>query len=183
MKSSVPLTDLSRFLRRELQLLSLGAALSTRAKQYPVYDRSKSYYQRASAQAAVRQQLVMVERVYGRTVKEIEHIKLIERVAKSLSATHGADFHGSRFRFGVAQKLVNVHLKYLWSAGLIPEPPHCPIDGIIRDAAKLAYDWVSSDSIDDYRLAIAQLRAMAAKSGVSLAAWELSKFGRRRDLL
>lgn len=82
---------------------------------------------------------------------------------------------------GVAQKLVNVHLKYLWTAGFCPEPPHCPIDGIIRDIAGIDYTWTQSDSIEEYKVAIAKLKTLAEEKGFTLAQWELKVFRRRED--
>lgn len=84
-------------------------------------------------------------------------------------------FNG-RFRIGIAQKLVNLHLKYLWVADVISEPPHCPLDGIVRDLAGINYNWTRNDSISEYKDAITSLRKIATPR--SLSAWELSEFRR-----
>jgi hypothetical protein len=34
-------------------------------------------------------------------------------------------------RIGLAQKALNLYLKYLWCLGEIHEPPHCPLDSIV----------------------------------------------------
>jgi hypothetical protein len=75
--------------------------------------------------------------------------------------------------------MINLHLKYLWVAGLINEPVHCPIDGIIRDLACIQYDWTRSDSIEDYKSGIVALKAVAGTK--SLSQWELEEFRRRAE--
>jgi len=111
-------------------------------------------------------------------VTEDRHVEFIKRTADDVSEALAKKLHDGRLRIGVSQKLINLHLKYLWAAGFIQEPPHCPIDGIIRDKAGIDYDWTTNDSIDDYKRAVAQLRKVA--NGRSLSVWELEEF-RRRD--
>jgi len=114
-------------------------------------------------------------------VSEAEHITFIAEVAEGLSSQLAQYLHNGRFRVGVAQKLVNVHLKYLWTADFCPEPPHCPIDGIIRDAAGINYFWTRSDSIEEYKNAIVNLKEFSKAKGKTLAQWELETFRRRDD--
>ena len=169
-----------RCLTYELGLLSLNAALSKRDKEWPIYDSSKKFHQRKEAKATFRDVLMEIEVFYskGRICDEA-HIEFVVKVADELSVKLKDYLHGKRFRIGIAQKLVNVHLKYLWVAGLCPEPPHCPIDGIIRDIANINYDWTRSDCADEYRKAINSLREMAHPK--SLSVWELEAFRRRDD--
>jgi len=169
-----------RFLTYELGLLSLNAALSTRDKDWPIYDESAKFHQRSKAKKAFREVLEDVQTNYVQgDVTERAHNRRIVDVADHLSAQLEDHLYQGRFRIGISQKLVNVHLKYLWAAGLCSEPPHCPIDGIIRDRAKIEYYWTRSDSISEYKRAIASLRRLG--NGRSLAAWELEEFGRRGD--
>jgi hypothetical protein len=168
-----------RFLVYELGLLSLKAALSTRDQSWPIYNAEKKSYQRSEAKSEFRAVLKEIKEKYSKNrVTESKHIEFIAEVARTLSQQLKSHLHNERFRIGVAQKLVNIHLKYLWITGLCPEPPHCPIDGIIRDLAKIDYDWTQSDSIDDYKCAINSLKKVAYPKTLSL--WELEEF-RRRD--
>jgi hypothetical protein len=181
------MTDISvqnkrRFLTYELGLLSLNAALSTRDKNWPVYDNSIKIHQRSKAKDVFRSILGDIENEYKNGgVTDDAHNCFIERVADFLSVELKDHLHKKRFRIGVTQKLVNLHLKYLWTAGLCPEPPHCPIDGIVRDKAKIDYNWTSNDSIDDYKKAIVLLKNVANER--SLSVWELEEFRRRDDTL
>jgi predicted HTH domain antitoxin len=169
-----------RFLTYELGLLSLKAALSTRDQGWPIYDLSSKLHQRSKAKRAFRAVLEDVETNYlQRGATEQAHNRRIVDVADYLSAELKHDLYQERFRIGISQKLVNVHLKYLWAAGMYPEPPHCPIDGIIRDAAGIEYEWTRSDSISEYKQAIVSLRKVA--NGKSLSVWELEEFRRRGD--
>jgi hypothetical protein len=169
-----------RFLTYELGLLSLKAALSTREENWPIYNESKKFHQRSKAKTAFRAVLEDLEKncVQGDVTEEAHNRRIVD-VAKYLSSELTDHLYRGRFRIGVSQKLVNIHLKYLWTAGLCPEPPHCPVDGIIRDTAGIDYDWTRSDSIDEYKQAIKSLRKAA--KGKSLSAWELEAFRRRGD--
>jgi len=169
-----------RCLTYELGLLSLNAALSTRDKDWPIYDSSKKLHQRSKAKSTFRDVLVEIETMYSKGgICDDVHIAFVVKVADELSAKLKDHLHGERFRIGIAQKLVNVHLKYLWVAGLCSEPPHCPIDGIIRDMANISYDWTRSDCAEEYRKAINSLRKVAHPK--SLSVWELEAFRRRDD--
>jgi hypothetical protein len=171
-----------RFLSYELGLLTLKAALSTRDGEYPIYDKGSKTYQRSNAKRVIRDLLAEIETKYSQNnISEIEHVDFIAEVAANLSNKLTRYLHNGKFRVGVAQKLVNVHLKYLWTAGFCPEPLHCPIDGIIRDIAGIGYTWTQSDSIEEYKAAIADLKAIAGTKGQTLAQWELDTFRRRED--
>jgi len=169
-----------RFLIYELGLLTLKAGLSTRDKDWPIYCPTKKDHQRGEAKKAFRDILKEIEAKYSSArITEATHVQFIDSVADRLSATLTSTLHQSRFRIGVAQKMINLHLKYLWVAGIIQEPLHCPIDGIIRDCAGIQYDWTRSDSIEEYKSGIAALKAVAGTE--SLSQWELEKFRRRAE--
>jgi hypothetical protein len=171
--------DKTTFLRYELGILTLKAALSTRNGEAPIYASAFREYQRTPFKDALREELQAIEKVYSNgRVSEVFHCDYISSLAERVSQTHSKYLHSGRLRFGVAQKLVNLHLKYLWVGGFIEEPPHCPVDGIIRDLAGLNYDWTTSNSRTEYENAIASLLLQAHPS--SLSVWELQKF-RRRD--
>lgn len=173
--------DKNSFLAYELGLLSLKAALSTRAENWPIYATSYKAHQRNSVKSAFRRELVNLATTYAAgQVTEENHMALISALADRISLQYKPSLYKGRFRHGVAQKLVNIHLKYLWTAGVIPEPPHCPIDGIIRNLARLNYDWTSSDSAAEYEDAIAALKKHAQPR--TLAVWELQEFRRRAQV-
>lgn len=168
-----------RFLRYELGLLSIKGALSTRNSDAPVYAKEVKVYQRTREKKTFREFLDSLEYLYLKGgVTDEQHIEFIQKTADDLSIALRDKLHNGRFRIGVAQKLINLHLKYLWVAGFIEQPPHCPIDGIVRDKAMISYDWTTSDSIEAYAQAVEELREVASLRTLSL--WELEEF-RRRD--
>jgi hypothetical protein len=175
----VIVNDKKRFICYELGLLSLKAALSTRDGENPVYSKTVKIHQRKKEKQIFRKVLESVEELYSKgNISEQDHVAFIEKTANDISTKLSNKLHKGRFRIGVSQKLINLHLKYLWATGHIPEPPHCPIDGIIRDKANIMYDWTTSDSIDEYIEAVSALKNVAGQK--SLAIWELETF-RRRD--
>jgi hypothetical protein len=174
--------DKKRFLSYELGLLTLKAALSTRDDQFPIYNKDTKVLQRTKAKRVLREYLAAIEAKYSQNeVSEEEHTAFIAEAASDLSRKLSRYLHHGRFRIGIAQKLINVHLKCLWTAGFYPEPPHCPIDGIIKDFSGITYNRISSDSIDEYRQAVAALKRIADTKDRSLAQWELESFRRRDD--
>lgn len=168
-----------RFLSYELGLLSLKAALSTRNDKAPVYAKEIESHQRKEEKKVFRRILDKLEPMYAKgEITEEQHLRFIEQTALDVSKELENSLHNGRFRIGVTQKLINLHLKYLWATGYIKEPPHCPIDGIIRKKAKISYDWTTDDSIEAYKRAISDLKAVGDTR--TLAEWELEEF-RRRD--
>ena len=169
-----------RFICYELGLLSLNGALSTRDAASPIYENNVKLHQRENAKKIFREVLVSLENIYivGKVVDE-QHIAFIKKTSAYVSSKIGTKLHDGRFRIGVSQKLINLHLKYLWVTGYILEPPHCPIDGIIRDKANIKYDWTTSDSIEEYIQTISALRELAKEK--SLAIWELETFRRKSE--
>ena len=165
-------------------MLSLKAALSTRDDKFPIYSSTRKVHQRSDAKKAFRNLLTEIERHYSNAqMPEADHIQFIQETANILSTKLTPYLHEGRLRIGITQKLINLHLKYLWTAGFCPEPPHCPIDGIIRDEANIEYNWTQSDCIQEYKNAIEHLKQIASIKGQSLSQWELESFRRRDDRL
>jgi len=87
------------------------------------------------------------------------------------------------FLFGVAQKAVNIYLKYLWCANLDFRPPHCPFDYGIIEAVNLnsgsEHRWTFAH-VEDYRewvrLAEVAAEAKGFKGLRALSEWELWKW-------
>jgi len=181
------LAEKKRFIIYELGLLTMKAAFSTRDNRYPIYNIEIKDQHKKPAKELFRQVLNEVETIYVESISSKDHDQYIEDTANRLSDEIGEDYlHNGRFRVGVAQKLINMHLKYLWCAGIINEPPHCPIDGRIRDIVKqdypaFDYDWISNDSIDEYKNALETINQLAINKGETYAQWELGVFRRRDD--
>ena len=74
--------------------------------------------------------------------------------------------------FGVAQKLLNLYLKYEWCLGKIDEPPHCPVDSVIlQELGMNELKWSQMDR-GQYEDVIEVIKKKA--NSVSIAVWELA---------
>jgi len=183
----VPLVEQKRFIGYELGLLTIKAALSTRDRNYTIYKKTVKDHQRRPVKNAIRNVLTEIENKYDTMLSEEEHVQFILNTANKLTDNIGQYLRNEEFRIGITQKLINMHLKYLWCSGVVSEPPHCPIDGIIRDKVKVEYpkfnyDWISSNSIEDYTSAVATLHQQAESKSQTIAQWELREFRRRDDV-
>lgn len=75
----------------------------------------------------------LVEIKYIVEVSEEEHIKNIKGIVK-LSNINLIEGKEIPINFGVAQKLLNLHLKYLWCRDKIEQPPiHFPVDRLVQE--------------------------------------------------
>lgn len=81
---------------------------------------------------------------------------------------------------GISQKLLNLALKYYWCLGILPEPPHCPVDRIIQKKLykQPLVNWTELDNMDTYDQIIADIKVLAEKDGLTIAQWELENFDR-----
>ncbi len=75
---------------------------------------------------ALRSSLEQLEAHYREPVEDEDHIRNIEILSSRLSIDHAKVLVAGRFRIGVAQKALNLYLKYLWCIGGVSTPPHCP---------------------------------------------------------
>lgn len=158
-----------KFLRNEFLTLSLFGALG----------RSKSYANSASKKDkdqfrnALRENLDKISQAYVSEIKEEKHLSNIKYLADDLTLRFPHCLRKGKFRIGIAQKALNLYLKYLWCAGLIEIPPHCPFDSIIinhlPDCENLK--WTSIDTIEDYQKLVVAARKKANEK--PLAQWEL----------
>jgi hypothetical protein len=113
---------------------------------------------------------------YSRKVDDVTHIRNIAALARFVSTTSGVFLNGGTLFFGVAQKALNLYLKYLWCWDPNFIPPHCPFDDkIIKALGALPVGvdtkWTTSNSVPSYRAWVAAARAIAGNQ--SLADWEL----------
>jgi len=163
-----------RFLRNEFLTMSVLGALG----------RSRTYSESASEEAknrfrdALREKLDGIANEYRSPVKEEEHLSNIAKLADDLTSRFSNCLRDGRFRIGIAQKALNLYLKYLWCVDLIPLPPHCPLDSIvighIPECSEL--NWTSIDSIADYQRLVTATRKIA--KGKALPEWELRIWGK-----
>ena len=167
------------FLEYEFTTSSLLAAFATRRKTHPVYAAHATSMQKEEVKQWVRQRLLELGKKYkSENLTESEHVAEILRFKVEVSNRFPAALHEGKLRFGVAQKLVNLYVKYLWTVGAVNSAHHCPLDGIINKVANLGYEWNTSDSEPNYIEAISKLRSHAGE--ISLPQWEIRAFQEAR---
>ena len=91
-------------------------------------------------------------------------IKAVETVVEKLK-NHKNIFTAGQPSFGIAQKALNLFLKYLWCLNISKHPLHCPIDSQIlakinwkkkgESGSTKTWPWFNKD---DYKLAIELIR-------------------------
>ena len=116
---------------------------------------------------------------YRDPVSEETHLCHLGRTVKYATQIGSDVLADGRYRIGVAQKLVNLQLKYLWCGGLLPEPPHCPVDRVILTQTRYGHSppaWTRMDTEEAYLDAIGTIREKAEVAGATIAAWELAAY-------
>ena len=159
-----------KFLRNEFFTMTMLGALG----------RSKTYLDSASKadkecfRKALRERLDDISMEYTTQINEENHLSNIKNLSKDLTAQFTHCLRKGKFRIGIAQKALNLYLKYLWCVGLIATPPHCPFDSIIINHLPNCGDlcWTSIDTIEDYQKLVVAARTKA--NDKPLAQWELS---------
>lgn len=108
------------------------------------------------------------------TPREDDHLGVIESFIDLASTQYPHVLTDRVLRFGSAQKLINLTLKFYWATDIIQEPPHVPIDSYIaNNVGNYDYKWTKNESRDDYLKVIERCRCVSRTYGLSLAQWEL----------
>ena len=115
----------------------------------------------------------LVQQYYINGTDDEQHIKNIEDLCNWVSNKYGGILRNNKLTFGVAQKILNLHLKFLWCLNEIREPPHCPFNSKILGNIREPKRWCEFD-IDDYKRVV--LLAKQEIKTKSLAEWELEKW-------
>lgn len=158
-----------RFLKNEFLTMSVLGALG----RSNTYSESASERDKNSFRNALRKKLEEIGEMYVSQISEATHCSNIKKIADDLTALFFHCLENGRFRIGIAQKALNLYLKYLWCVGLIPIPPHCPFDSIIIGHLPecTGMNWTELDNIDDYKKLVKTAQNIA--SSKTIAEWEL----------
>ena len=117
---------------------------------------------------------------YTRTVGEQQHCANINALIEHANGIDSGILGHNKYKYGIAQKLLNLALKYYWRLGQITEPPHCPIDKIIIDKTICkGGNWTQILTESEYLEIISAVRSLAEKENCSIAQWELNNYERR----
>lgn len=158
-----------KFLRGEFLTMSVLGALG----RSNTYSESASESDKENLRNSLRNKLDELAADYASVVTEKDHISNIKELADDLSSKFSSCLKNGRFRIGIAQKALNLYLKYLWCAKYIPLPPHCPFDAnVIRNLPGCTnVKWTLIDTIDEYTKLVGDAKNIAESK--SLSEWEL----------
>lgn len=116
------------------------AAVTTRNKKYPVfYQNNLSQKDFETMISGFRYwcetECNAIATIFKNSVAgSYNHVATIREFCEYATNTFGECLKNRKLRFGVAQKMINLYLKFLWCIGEIQEPPHCPVDGYVKIA-------------------------------------------------
>ncbi|MCP1913387.1 hypothetical protein J2R96_005867 [Bradyrhizobium elkanii] len=170
-----PLTPEQAFLVDEIWIMAWGASVQ-RAKLFAKEVEGKADF-RTRIIDYVSQELL---RHYEQGCTEEQHYKNISDLVEFGAQGLPALLKDGVYKYGVAQKLLNLAMKYYWCLDLIPEPPHCPVDRIVIGKTHLRgkVNWTEIRDEGQYREVIEAIRNVAGRE--SLARWELINYRRRQ---
>jgi|SRR5690554_403525 len=172
------MTPQQTFINKEIWILTFGGAF----QRANIYASNVSEKQRNVFRAALSKYVEeIVFPQYKKAVNEESHINNIKKIISFSKGYESRVLSNNQLKFGVAQKILNLYLKYQWCLGNIQPPPHFPIDRIIQQKLKFKpiINWTSMKSEEEYKSIIECARKDAEEKGVSLAEWELEEFTRR----
>ena len=163
-----------------LRLVALSNTQGASFQRANVYAVEISIEQRNVFVQAFKNRLVALEKVYEQPVSLEQHLKNIEEFAAGLSNDFPNVLRDKKMRIGVAQKAVNLYLKFIWCYGWIPEPPYCPIDRIVLEQVDDHDAWTQIDSIQEYSEKIEKIRDK--KGDKSFSEWEYELWNKTNHL-
>ncbi len=152
------------FIEKEILSRTLQGAF----QRVQIYDKSATNEDREQFREIARNLLRKSSVPYRiRKISSQEHINNIDTLKSELKIV----------KFGVAQKLLNLYLKWLWCAGyLYDAPPHCPIDSIILAKIKTQEPRWPLLSKELYEERVRKISEIAQQEGLEIASWELRFF-------
>ena len=168
------------FLVTELWILAWGASVQ-RANLYKKgSDKSKTDSFRKKIIDYLKSEVLPK---YKNQITEDHHYKNIEDLIKFANENNNGFLSEDGYRYGVAQKLLNLVLKYHWCLGLIKEPPHCPVDRVVINKTKYKgnINWTHIKQKSEYEKVIENIKRLAENNNISVPLWELKEFSRRND--
>ncbi len=164
------------FLQSEFWILSWNASVQRALR----YGKNKSEAERSVFRDYIIKHCdeVIIPR-YSNTQSEEQHLDNILELLKVASSYPDKELLAKPYNIGITQKLLNLQLKYLWCAGFVEMPPHCPVDRIILNYTKLKnkMNWTQITTISDYQKAIEAIREVSGTT--PLAVWELETYDKK----
>lgn len=183
MKSGTKINYQQQYLDDQLWVLTFDGALgrsNTYRKTLADKDERRSKFKKF-VKSTVSD--VFISSYQKKKVPTGDHIKNLWIVKRKIDKRFSEILEGKEINFGVVQKLFNLYIKLKWSAGLCPEPPHCPFDSIIIGelGMKPPPRWTKFNDKKTYLNLVN--RVLEVSEGKSVAQWELEIFQKNRPIV
>ena len=163
------------FLMHEFYVLSIGGAFQ-RGNVYKKDNVSEN--DKKNFRDKLEKELILISNQYiEKEISGEKHIKNIQRLIDF--SKNNKILNGEKLKLGTVQKLLNLYLKYLWSATKIKIPPHCPFDRIILGKLGIKDNWTQLNNLETYKEWVDVAQKEATKINLEIAEWELEAFNRR----
>lgn len=164
------------FLIEEIWLLTFGGAFQHSGIYKAKTKEKERTYFRTKLRGFIEHVILVT---YENEVDDIQHLENIKSICE-----YTANFEEilkAPINIGISQKLLNLALKYYWCLGILPEPPHFPVDRIIqlKIYKQPLVNWTQLICTDIYMQIVNDVRVLAKKENQSVAHWELVNFDRR----
>lgn len=170
------------FINKEIWMLSLMGAFQ-RAKVYkPNSPELEKIYFKNMLKGYVDN---LIKTQYHKVVSENSHLENIAHLIK-FSGKYSNILSGGKINFGIAQKLLNLYLKYNWCMEKIAVPPHFPVDSIIQKKLGLpVVPWtrfLGKQGVEQYLNIINHAKTKLGEQGCqNIAELELKLFNRNNQ--
>ena len=166
------------YLVKELWILAWNASVQ-RAHLYrkgiePGSENTRLFRQKVVSYLASQ----VIPKYSENEIGEEQHYKNIDELIDYANSVGERVLGQGRYKYGVAQKLLNLALKYYWCLGEITEPPHCPVDRIVIEMTRhKGKNWTNIIQRSEYQTIVEDIKRLAGTQ--SIAMWELSIYSRR----
>jgi len=168
------------FLVNEFITLSITAGLSTRNKNFPIYNHDSSEVEKAKFRVFLRESLINIwnKHKLQKNINELQLLAYFEKMQNESANKFKDLLFGGKLRYGICQKIINVFLKFLWVSDEIETPPHAPYDGIIQAKLKdkILSPWTEINDPAQYTLFVNLAKEI---SKGNIAKWELEEWNKK----
>ena len=172
-------TELNKLQEEFIKDAFFRSAWLDTSQHVKIYEKEADENTKKQFRAFLKERSYEIVKLYQDKDEKIDHQELLVKFHKEV--TEKSEFKGKiKFKFGRAQKLINVLLKYYWCAGkLKQEPAHMPLDRYILK--ELDIKDVAWTQMDDKKYEVYIKIAREKAKGMSLAEWELKTFTSKND--
>ena len=156
-----------KILKNEFWSLSLKGSLQ-RASIYSKDEEQISYSEefRHTFRTGLREFIeTMIVNDYEIGVTEEKHLSNIMALKEHAEFIGQGIIHNNTFNYGVAQKLLNLYLRYLWLGDFIKEPVHFPVTNQIQEClmmGKESISWTKMTKVEEYMRVINKAKTILA---------------------